>query len=217
MKKADKMKTIFWNVDTQYDFMRPKGKLYVQGAEKIESHLARLTELAKINDIKVVNTGDWHNKETEEISDNPNFINKFPEHCMQNTLGAKFIPATNPENPYIISWESSNFDEEEMLKKRDIVLYKDKFNVFLGTPHTKGVLKLLIPEKAVVYGVATNICVNDAVNGLLKRGVQTYVVEDAIKELPNLPLEKTLYKWTKQGAKIIKTKDVEKYIGRRYN
>ena len=28
-----KKDTIFWDVDTQFDFMRPKGKLYVTGAE----------------------------------------------------------------------------------------------------------------------------------------------------------------------------------------
>ena len=62
------MKTIFWNVDTQYDFMRAKGKLYVSEAEKIETNLAQLTSLAKTNGIKVVNTADWHNKHSKEIS-----------------------------------------------------------------------------------------------------------------------------------------------------
>ena len=28
-------KTIFWDVDTQFDFMNPEGKLYMQGAEEI--------------------------------------------------------------------------------------------------------------------------------------------------------------------------------------
>ena len=29
-----KKDTIFWDVDTQFDFMRPKGKLYVTGASE---------------------------------------------------------------------------------------------------------------------------------------------------------------------------------------
>jgi len=33
----------------------------------------------------------------------------------------------------------------------------------------------------VVYGVATDFCVKAAVLGMQKRGVQCYVVEDAIK------------------------------------
>ena len=34
---------IFWDVDTQHDFMDPDGKLYVQGAELIKPKLEQLT------------------------------------------------------------------------------------------------------------------------------------------------------------------------------
>ena len=44
-------KTIFWDVDTQYDFMMRDGKLYVQGAEGIARNLKALTEFARENDI----------------------------------------------------------------------------------------------------------------------------------------------------------------------
>ena len=96
------MKTIFWNVDTQYDFMRPDGRLYVKGAEQIEGNLVRLTELARRKGIKVVNTADWHRKDSLELSNNPDFANTFPPHCLQNTRGAEFIPATNPQDSYKI-------------------------------------------------------------------------------------------------------------------
>ena len=36
---------IFWDVDTQIDFMEPAGKLYVPGAEEIRSNLAYLTNM----------------------------------------------------------------------------------------------------------------------------------------------------------------------------
>ena len=195
------MKTIFWNVDTQYDFMKPEGKLYVTGAEAIEPNLVKLTQLAEVNKIKVVNTGDWHNPDSEELSDNPDFMNTFPQHCMANSPGAKFIPATNPKNPYIINWEDKDIDAERVLQERNILLYKDAFNVFEGNPHANRIVELFKSnrvERAIVYGVATNVCVDFAVNGLLERKVQVYVPIDAIKELPNLPLP---YKgWQEKGA-----------------
>jgi nicotinamidase/pyrazinamidase len=39
--------TIFWDVDTQADFMRPGGKLYVPGAEKLIPNMSRLTGAAR--------------------------------------------------------------------------------------------------------------------------------------------------------------------------
>lgn len=198
------MKTIFWNVDTQYDFMRPDGKLYVQEAEQIEGNLAKLTNLAEEKGVKVINTADWHNEKSEELSDAPDFVRTFPRHCMQNTKGAEFVPATDPENPYRIDWVQDSFDVRGVLQKRNVILYKDRFDVFSGTPHADKVVKLLQPERTVVYGVATNVCVDCAVRGLLERNVRVYVPTDAIKELPNLPLPYEV--WQRKGV-ILTTTD----------
>lgn len=63
-----------------------------------------------------------------------------------------------------------------------------------------------------MYGVATNVCVDFAVKGLLQRGLQVYVPTDAIKELPGLPLEKVLESWKNEGVQLIRTDEVLKYI-----
>ena len=39
---------IFWDVDTQVDFMLPGGKLYVPGAEKLIPNLKRLTDAREL-------------------------------------------------------------------------------------------------------------------------------------------------------------------------
>ena len=103
MKYSD---CIFWNVDTQFDFVSPQGKLYVPGAELLRSNWKKLTQLAKIKSIVVVNTCDWHFTDAAELSENPDFVNTFPQHCMANTSGAGFIEETNPENPSIIDWKT---------------------------------------------------------------------------------------------------------------
>ena len=38
---------IFWEVDTQKDFMMPGGKLYVPGAERLLPNIRRLTDAAR--------------------------------------------------------------------------------------------------------------------------------------------------------------------------
>ena len=200
---------LFWNVDTQNDFMNTDGALYISNAEVIKPNLAMLTKYAKDNNIKVINTADWHNEHTEEISAEPDFAKTFPAHCMEYTRGARFISETAPEDPYKIDWKASSVNLAELRNARNIVVYKDKFDVFQGSPHTNKIVNnLLKPEKAIVYGVATNVCVDAAVRGLLERKVQVYVPTDAIKELPGLPLP--YQDWESLGAKLVTTKDVLK-------
>ena len=206
------MKTVFWNVDTQYDFMRENGKLPIPGAIEIEKNLEDLTLLAKEKNLQLINTGDWHEKTSKELSDKPDFVNTFPPHCMKNTIGAEFVPATAPENPYVIDWRAKDFDKEKLRNAKNVVLYKDAFDIFSGNKYAdQVVVDVIKPDRAIVYGVATNVCVDFAVMGLLERNVEVYVPVDAIKELPNLPLP--LDKWKEKGAKLIQTNDVKNYFG----
>lgn len=215
--------TLFWNVDTQYDFMREtyevdgetkEGKLPVPGASGIEEELAALTAYARKHDVTVVNTADWHNEDTDEISYDPgeleNDPEKFPEHCMQDTSGAEYVPATAPDDAYRIDWQDDNVDLDELQGSREVVLYKDQFNVFKGSPHTDTVVDALGPDRAVVYGVATDVCVDQAVNGLLDRGVTVYVAEDATAGLGDADaLEEVKRRWVDSGATLFRTEELD--------
>ena len=205
--------TIFWNVDTQFDFMRKEGKLYVPDAEKIEPALRKLTGLAASYGLVVVNTADSHDKNSHELSDKPDFVTTFPEHCMYGKPGAELVPATKPEGAYVLDWRGNTLDERLLAEHRNIVLTKDDFDVFHkthGSPHAEAVLAYLKPERAFVYGVATNVCVNFAVKGLLERGLEVYVVQDAIKGLPGIPDPTAT--WLARGAKLVGTATIEAYL-----
>ena len=49
---------LFWDVDTQIDFMRPEGKLYVPEAETLEHNLKILNRLAHEHHIPIVASAD---------------------------------------------------------------------------------------------------------------------------------------------------------------
>jgi nicotinamidase/pyrazinamidase len=212
---------IFWNVDTQYDFMRNdesfKGALPIAGAQVIEKNLEKLTKMAKMYDIDVVNTADWHTLHDVEISNTPDFKSTYPQHCMANSRGAEYIPATKPKDPQIISWQDKECrGVSKYLGARNFVLYKNDFDIFKGNPHTDTLLNELNPDMVFVYGVATNVCVDYAVHGLLDRKKKVYVVTDAIKELPNeiaaTPLEKILGLWKDRGVELISTKKTREML-----
>jgi nicotinamidase/pyrazinamidase len=210
--------TIFWNVDTQYDFMRPDGKLPVgggDGAEDIEDALAAVTEKAREKDIRVVNTADYHNQDSAEFSEDPDFQETFPPHCLSGSEGAEYVPATETENAMELDWREEADWAEVMDHEGDFVLYKDAFDVFAGkpeSPHADELVETLDPDRAVVYGVATDVCVDYAVEGLLDQGVDVYVVEDAVKGIDPEASEESVSRWEDKGAEIGSTEGLNEYL-----
>lgn len=202
--KMDSLNCLFWNVDTQIDFVYPRGKLYVEGAEDLRPQWKELTRLAEEKSIRVVNTADYHFPNSVEIDASPDFINTFPEHCMANTRGADFIKETDPEDAVYFDWNRKYLITPEFFDRnlhRNFIIRKDAFDVFTGNPYSKTILKRLRPKIVVVYGVSTNVGVDAAVRGLARKVKKVYVVEDAIKELPNKPLP--FDKWKKKKVELI--------------
>jgi nicotinamidase/pyrazinamidase len=206
-------KILFWNVDTQKDFIEPQGKLYVPGAESIKKQLNQVTILAEKGNIRVVNTADYHFINSGELDKEPDMVNTFPEHCMAGSEGAEYIKETEPEFPTVFDWDKDylSFDElKDISQHRNIVIRKDAFDAFKGSPHTKKILEIIDPGVVFVYGVATNVCVHYAVIELAKRIPEVYVVKDAIKELPGIPLP--FERWAKLKVKMITVKELREMI-----
>ena len=64
---------LFWDVDTQVDFMHANGKLYVPDAEAIIPNLKRLTDYAHAHGIRIVASADDHVGGHRELSTAPDF------------------------------------------------------------------------------------------------------------------------------------------------
>lgn len=212
------MKILFWNVDTQKDFMNKNGALYIKGAEEIKPILKEITEYARINRIKVVSTADCHTDKSKEISDKPDFKTTFPPHCMLlGGDGIEFIEETYPKtfkDNYTMVCYSDKDLHHSFNRARNVIIYKDAFDVFKGNHLTEKVIERISPEIVVVYGVATNVCIDFAVLGLLKKGLKVIVVSDAIKELPSTNVNDIYYKWNIKGAMIANWKAVKTRLGK---
>ena len=89
---------LFWNVDTQFDFMSASGKLYVPGAEQIKPILKQITAFAKSNNIQVVNTADFHYANSKELSNKPDFITSFPATLYGQYLRSRIRERNNTRN-----------------------------------------------------------------------------------------------------------------------
>jgi len=170
---------VLWDVDTQFDFMYPHGKLYVPGAVHTIPAMQRLVDAARASGIVHVASADDHELTDAEISDEPDFLNTYPPHCLRGTRGALKIPETEQEDPVPVTLELL---PERYLEGREFLILTKTFDVFTN-PNTDVLLDRLDPDEVVVFGVATDVCDDAAIRGLLARGRKVTFVEDAARGL----------------------------------
>lgn len=202
--------TVFWDVDTQVDFMLPEGELYVHGAEALIPNLGRLTEGARARGLTIVHSADDHEPSDKEIDPRGgDFVDTFPPHCMAGTPGAARIPQTQPVAGAVdIAWDGAGFDAAAVAAAPAVVLRKKWFDVFTN-PAAEEVLRTLEPERVVVYGVALDICNRYAVEGMLKLGgFGIVVVKDAVKAIVPSNGPRLLREWGAAGVQLATTEEV---------
>jgi nicotinamidase/pyrazinamidase len=206
------MSLIFWDVDTQVDFMHADGKLYVPGAESIIPNLKLLTDYAHAHGIRIVASADDHVPGHRELSATPDFKQTFPNHCMRGTPGQKKIRETTLEAPLVIEPESMPADElATKLAKHtgDILLNKHWFDVFTNE-NVEMVISALKPETVVLYGVATDVCNKYAVEGLVERhpDLRVFAVHDAMKPIDQDAQEHLIRQWAEEGVRVVETDEI---------
>lgn len=167
--------TLFWDVDTQHDFMDPDGKLAVPGASETVPNLARLTRFAAEHGIPIIASADAHAQQDEEFQE-------FPQHCVVGTPGQRKIPETSADGMEVADPERLEQQIQAVAEGEipQLVIEKQKLDVFTE-PTPEKVLRALAPERVVVYGVATEYCVLCAVKGIRECGFPVEVVQDAIR------------------------------------
>lgn len=165
------MKTAFWDVNTQQDFMLPEGKLHVKGAEELRPNLRRLYALARKARIPVVAVADAHTPDQAKFQD-------WPPHCIVGTEGQAKLPETLLPRCRVL-----RFDEREVPALRpgvQLVLEKIHMDAFTH-PCARPIVEGSGIERWIVFGVMTDYGVRLSALGLLKLGRKVTVVTDAIQ------------------------------------
>jgi nicotinamidase/pyrazinamidase len=202
-------RVVLWDVDTQVDFMLPHGKLYVPGAEETAPAMARLVAAAREAGVVHVASADDHELTDPEISDEPDWRNTYPPHCLRGTRGAEKIPETEQEDPLPLSLTPypPGLVPGLVEGRRELLLLKKNFNVFTN-PNTDPLLDALDPEEIVVFGVATDVCDDAAIRGFLQRGRRVRFVEDAARGLDDDRVAACTAAWRERGVTFTTTEEV---------
>jgi len=189
---------VFWEVDTQSDFMLPGGKLYVPGAEKLLPNIRRLTDAARQGRVFLVSHGCYH------VPDDPEFA-IFPPHCVKGTPGSDLVPEALTDRVLRVPNEATASLPEDFSQYQQILLEKQTLNIF-ESRHADELVKRFGPETAfVVFGVVTEYCIGFAAKGLLERGRKVYVVRDAIETLKSEDGNRAIAELKTLGARFITT------------
>ncbi|MEO7649120.1 MAG: cysteine hydrolase family protein [Bryobacteraceae bacterium] len=177
------MRRVFFDIDTQIDFVFPAGALYVPGAELLGPAIALLNRYATAHGFPVVSTTCAHSESDTEFRD-------WPPHCVVGTVGQ--------QKPQGLLLEKG---------AGQIILEKQKLDLF-SNPGLSRLLDELNADSYVVYGVVTEYCVRLAALGLLQTGKPVKLVTDAIKELSLEARESTIREFTAGGGKLAALSEV---------
>lgn len=196
-------------VDVQNDFS-PSGALPVRDGDKIVPVINRLIPYFE----HIIATKDWHpaghssfassNKQTvgeEIILDGiPQIM--WPDHCVQQTKGAEFIPGLNTEaithviykgtNPHIDSY--SGFFDNQRLQATGLADYLTSQGI----------------EELVIVGLATDYCVKFTAIDSVSLGFKTSVVQDACRgvEMTEGDVESAWKQMKQAGCKLIQSTEI---------
>ncbi len=195
---------ILWDVDTQVDFVHADGKLAVPGAEEAIPAMARLVAWARAEGIPHVASADDHELTDAELSLEPDFATTYPPHCLRGTRGAAKIAATEQIDPVPLGLEPV---PERFVEGREFLLLKKHFDVFTN-PHADRLLELLDPEEVILFGVATDVCDDAAIRGLVARGRRVTFVEDAARGLDEARTAACLAAWREAGVRFSSSADL---------
>jgi nicotinamidase/pyrazinamidase len=174
------MKTVFFDIDTQIDFLYRAGALYVPGAEHVVPLIAELNRHASL----VISTMCTH------AEDDPEF-KIYPHHCVAGTVGQQKPAATLREKRATIPARVDGVQQ--------LILEKQQLDCF-SNPYLEPLLAELGAERYIVYGVVTEICVKFAAFGLLKTGKRVELVTDAVRALDEEASRKMRSEFTAAGG-----------------
>lgn len=156
-------------VDVQRDFL-PGGALGVPEGDAVVPVLNRYITLARSRGMAIYASRDWH------PPNHCSFVPQggpWPPHCVAGTRGAQFAPALElPRDAVIID--------------KATTAGTDAYSAFAGTDLAARLRRQTV-RKLLVGGLATDYCVLNTVLDARAAGLETLLLDDAIRAVDVKP------------------------------
>lgn len=175
-------------VDVQNDFCEG-GSLAVAGGTDVASRIDELLQGEHGYDV-VVATRDHHIDPGDHFSEEPDYVDSWPPHCVAGTEGAEIHP-------------NLTFDRFDGVFDKGA--YEAAYSGFEGTYEGVG-LEEFLKDKGVeqvdVCGIATDHCVRATAEDAKKAGLETTVLLDLTAAVTPDNVEGLVQRWEAAGIGV---------------
>jgi nicotinamidase/pyrazinamidase len=198
---------IFFDIDTQSDFMDSTGALYVPEAEAIRPNVGRLLREAGDRKVTTVSSRCAHEPGDPEFE-------IFPPHCIDGSRGAERVFADLPALPRREIEVDATADQQAQIRPATHYVVKKKVFDLFSNPWLEGLRRrgAFKGESCVVFGVATDYCVRACALGLAEAGAHVLLVEDAIRGVAGETTARTIDEMRAAGVEFTTTDEVLKRL-----
>lgn len=205
----------FGIIDAQRGFMQAEeglrlgadgfGELAVADGQAIVPHLNRLMSAFVERGYATFTTQDWHPNETAHFSQNPDFVNDWPVHCVANTPGAELHPGIK------LSEHTKAFfkGQVKLARGEDDVSYSGYNATTTGYEPLQDWLRWRGVKKLYLGGLALDYCVGKtAIDFRKKLGLDVIVAIDATRSISDESARKMLEQFNDLGIHAAATDQI---------
>ena len=198
---------IFFDIDTQHDFLDSDGALAVPDAQAILPNIERLLSAAGARQVLTISSRRAHGPDDAEFQ-------VFPPHCIEGTYGAERVFAELPQLPRReIPVNAAPEPQMTLVPATHYVVKKQAYDLFTNR-WLEGLRESgqFTGKTCVVFGVATDYCVRAAALGLAQTNARVLLVEDAVRGVAH---DTTMFTWDEMieaGVEFTTTEDVLKRL-----
>jgi nicotinamidase/pyrazinamidase len=198
---------IFFDIDTQHDFLDSDGALAVPDAQAVLPNIERLLRAAGERKILTISSRCAHGPDDAEFQ-------VFPPHCLEGTRGAERVFADLPPLPRReIAVDAAPEPEATLAPATHYVVKKQAYDLFtnrwLEELRKSG---QFTGKTCVVFGVATDYCVRAAALGLAQTNARVLLVADAVRGVAPDTTARTVDEMRAAGVEFTTTADVLKML-----
>lgn len=155
-------------IDMQYDFVLPKGKLYIKDAESLIQPINNKIREYKNNGDLVIYSQDYHPADHVSFS-------QWGEHCVKGSEGTQIVVDFN--------------EQKDLLIRKGIKQENDSYSAWYESKDVESRLRDILEKNNIkdveLVGVTEDVCVKSTYDDLIAFGYNATIIRNLTKSINN--------------------------------